>query len=77
MEKRLFKSLALAFTFLLSFASQAQNASPEMADVMRANGKIYVVVAVLLIIFVGMIVYLISLDKKANRLQNELNDLKK
>ena len=77
MEKRFFKSLAIAFTFLLSFTSQAQNASPEMADVMRSNGKIYVVVTVLVIIFVGMIVYLISLDKKANRLQNELNDLKK
>jgi CcmD family protein len=77
MEKRLFKSFAVVFAFLLSFAGQAQNASPEMADLMRNNGKIYVVVAVLVIIFVGMIVYLISLDKKANRLQSELNDLKK
>lgn len=77
MEKRIFKPVALAFALLLSFVSNAQNASPEMADVMRANGKIYVVVTVLVIIFVGMIVYLISIDKKASRLQKEFDELKK
>lgn len=41
----------------------------EMADQMRANGKIYVVVAVLLIILIGLLVYLISIDRKVSRLE--------
>jgi len=79
MEKRYFKSLALVFSVFASFFASAQEAAtrPEMADAMRADGKIYVVVAVLLIIFTGIVVYLISIDRKANRLQNELNELKK
>jgi len=77
MEKRIFKSVALIFALLLSVIGKAQDSSPAMADVMRENGKIYVVVTVLVIIFVGMIVYLISIDKKASRLQKELDELKK
>lgn len=41
----------------------------EMADMMRSNGKIYVVVAVMTIIFVGIILFLIRLDRKISRLE--------
>lgn len=77
MEKRVAKSVAFLVALFFSLASSAQNANPEMADAMRANGKIYVVVAVLAIIFAGIVVYLISIDKKAARLQKDLNELKK
>ena len=46
--------------------------SVEMADAFRENGKIYVVVAVVVIIFAGLFVYLISLDKKVSRLEKKL-----
>jgi hypothetical protein len=45
--------------------------SPEMADVMRSNGKIYVVVTVCLIILLGLLVYLISLDRKISRIEKQ------
>ncbi len=54
---------------LLSFAGMAQEV--EMADTMRAEGKIYVVVGVILIIFIGLIVYLMRLDKKLSKMENE------
>ena len=38
-----------------------------MADAMRANGKIYVVVAVLATIFAGIFAYLIVLDRKITK----------
>jgi CcmD family protein len=44
---------------------------PEMADVMRSNGKIYVVVTVLATIFAGIFGYLVYLDRKISRLENE------
>ena len=41
----------------------------EMADVMHENGKIYVVVAVILTIFAGIILYLVRIDKKIAKLE--------
>jgi hypothetical protein len=40
-----------------------------MADTLRSNGKIYVVVAVLVTIFLGIIIYLVRLDKKITALE--------
>lgn len=54
---------------LLSFSLSAQDI--PMADEMRANGKIYVVVAVLVTILLGMIIYLISIDRKLKKLEKE------
>lgn len=68
MLKKLLFSLTLAlFCFR---AAVAQNV--EMADAMRANGKIYVVVVVAAIVVITMLAYLISIDRRVNRLeQNE------
>ncbi len=54
---------------LMSFSLAAQDIS--MADEMRANGKIYVVVAVLTTILLGMIIYLITIDRKLKKLEKE------
>lgn len=43
----------------------------EMADAMRQNGKIYVVVAVILLIFSGMIAYLYRIDRQVSKLEKE------
>ena len=47
----------------------AQPSETEMADIMRSNGKIYVVVAVLVTILTGLILYLISLDRRIRRME--------
>jgi len=41
----------------------------DMADAFRADGKIYVVVAVIAIIFVGIAATLIHLDRKISRVE--------
>lgn len=38
---------------------------------MRSNGRIYVVVAVLVCILIGLLIYLIRLDRKMRRLERE------
>ncbi|MCD6012683.1 MAG: hypothetical protein K0Q79_2545 [Flavipsychrobacter sp.] len=48
-------------------------AETEMADTMRSNGKIYVVVTVLAVIFAGIFAYLVYLDRKISRLEKEKN----
>jgi hypothetical protein len=54
---------------LFSSIAFAQDAKPEMADVMRGNGKIYVVVAVCLTILIGLFIYVFLLDRKISRLE--------
>jgi len=46
-----------------------QREKPQMADAMRSNGKIYVVVLVLLIILTGLFIYLVGLDRKISRME--------
>ena len=49
----------------------------EMADQLRAEGKIYVVVTIVLIVLAGLIFYLFLLDKKVKKLEKLLSDKKK
>ena len=50
-----------------------RNNRVEMADAMRAEGKIYVVVAVLGVIFAGMLAYVVVVDRKVSRLEKEID----
>lgn len=45
-----------------------------MADTFRSEGKIYVVIAVILILLFGMFFYLFRLDSKVNRLDEEIKN---
>lgn len=67
------RKLLFIFSFLIfSAALHAQDSSNvPMADAMRSNGKIYVVLAVILTIFAGIILYLVRLDRKLTRLEKE------
>ena len=51
--------------------AQTDPANVQMADTMRSNGKIYVVVAVILTILAGLVLYIVRLDKKISRLEKE------
>lgn len=63
----------MAFLLLLTNVGLCQDAVPDepvqMADAFRANGKIYVVVAVVVTIVAGVVIYLINLDRKISRLE--------
>ncbi|SNS34178.1 CcmD family protein [Belliella buryatensis] len=51
-----------------------QNSKIEMADLMRSEGKIYVLVGVIGIVFAGILVYVISTDRKAARLEQLIKE---
>lgn len=61
----------LTTIFLLLITAGCASAETEMADTMRSNGKIYVVVVVLATIFAGIFAYLVYLDRKINKLEKE------
>jgi len=72
---------AFIFAMVWSLAVSAQTeptaGQPEMADVLRSNGKIYVVVTALVIIFTGIVIYLFSLNAKLSKLEKLVRDSKK
>lgn len=55
----------------LGAKAQGEANSETMASAMRSNGKIYVVVAVLLTIMAGLIAYMIRVDRKISKLEKE------
>jgi len=61
----------LGTIFLLLITASVASAETEMADTMRSNGKIYVVVVVLATIFAGIFTYLVILDRKITKLEKE------
>jgi CcmD family protein len=81
--KKLFTFLLLAFSLTALAqekipvnASDYANSSVEMADLMRSEGKIYVLVGIIVIVFVGIIVYLISTDRKISQIEKNLPQIK-
>ncbi len=46
-----------------------QNTTVEMATGLRSSGKIYVVVAVISVIFIGLLVYLFTIDKRLKKIE--------
>ena len=66
--KRIISTLLLGFIFV---ASNAQTVAPTSLDIMKSNGKIYVVVAVVLTILLGLFTYVWNLDRKITKLENK------
>jgi uncharacterized membrane protein len=69
--KQIIFFLSCLFLSFTSLAQAVTNDDATMASTMRSNGKIYVVVAVLLTILIGLILYLINIDRKISKLENE------
>jgi len=69
MSKLLIRFGFFILGLVLSAVCFAQDNKPEMADAMRSNGKIYVVVAVCLTILIGLFIYVFLIDRKISRLE--------
>lgn len=66
------KKSILALMLLLSSVNLfAQTDSVEMADALRSNGKIYVVVLCIVIILAGLLFYLFSLDRRLKKIEKK------
>ena len=66
------KLISGMFFMLFSMVTMAQEKNNvEMADLMRSNGRIYVVIAVMLLILIGLMLYLVRLDRKISKLERD------
>ncbi|MDB5013621.1 MAG: hypothetical protein JWQ25_1823 [Daejeonella sp.] len=66
------KKVVFTLIITLLYVSQvfAQSAEKvEMADALRSSGKIYVVVAVASVVFIGLALYLFSIDNRLKKIE--------
>lgn len=66
------KHKSIYLTFLLLMVAtfvQAQESTVAMADTLRSEGKIYVVVGVVMLLVAGLLGYVIYLDRKLSRIE--------
>lgn len=59
----------LLMTGLSAFAQQSDGV--EMADALRSSGKIYVVIATVAIVFIGLAIYLFSMDRRLKKIEKD------
>lgn len=67
--KRLVLTFFACMFTLLSIAQPATAQQGAPTDFMRSDGKIYVVVAVIVVIVIGLFIYLVNLDRKITKLE--------
>ncbi len=70
---RLFSRCLTIMLLLISFVASAQQQNTETGPVnelFRSNGKIYVIVGILVIIFLGIVLFLVNLDRKIKKLED-------
>ncbi len=68
------RSIVILALLLYGATVSAQPAAPAMADAMRQDGKIYVVIAVIAVIFVCLAFFLIYLERKISRLERKVRN---
>jgi len=60
----------LLFLLMCSTAVFAQSdAGVQMDDALRSSGKIYVVIAIVCIIFAGLAIFLFSIDRRLKKIE--------
>ena len=66
---KLKKILTVLLLLLVTIVTNAQDTTKPNGDFMRSNGRSYVVIAVMLTILTGLVLYLIRLDRKLSKLE--------
>ena len=67
-------AIFLLFSGFIANAQTSDANAIEMADAMRTSGKIYVVVLVVIVVFCGLLLYTVLIDRKVSRLEKEIRD---
>lgn len=67
-NRKIFVILLLHF---LAITTYGQNTD---ADFMSSIGKIYVVVAVIVAVFIGIVIFLVYLDRKLTKLEDQIKE---
>ncbi len=67
---KLKRIVVIVVMVFISYYVNAQSVAVK-PDIMRSNGKIFVVMTVIVIIMTGFFIYLISVDRKLSKLEKK------
>jgi hypothetical protein len=70
------KKIYILLFLFTAIVANAQQPQVEMADTFRQEGKIYVVITVLSIVFACIIGVLLFIERKLSRLEKEIKENK-
>jgi CcmD family protein len=70
MMKKFIFTLVLTLSYSLNLLAQNSN-GVDMADALRSSGKIYVVVSVISVVFIGIAIYLFSIDSRLKKIEKQ------
>jgi uncharacterized membrane protein YdjX (TVP38/TMEM64 family) len=68
--KRIAIALLLGLIHLAAFA-QDLTTNEASNDLMRSNGKIFLVMTIVVVLIAGLLVYLITIDRKISKLEKK------
>ena len=68
------ETISCIFTFLFLLTQNLLFAQSSHDQFMRSNGKIYVVIGVLISIFIGFVIFMIFMERRLKKLEKELNE---
>ncbi len=74
MKNIVIKIKKITAILILLLMNQILHAQGQSLDFLRSTGKIYSVVVVILIIFIGIIIFLYRLDNKLTKLENHIKN---
>lgn len=69
--KKLKQLLLIALLLLANHTMLFAQDTPKSQGIMYSNGRIYVVVAVMVTILIGLLLYLVRLDRKISKMEKE------
>lgn len=68
------KKFSIIFVLIFTLIIQSLQAQSTEVDFLRSTGKIYTVVFVILILFIGIFIFLKSIDHKLTKLENHIKN---
>lgn len=66
------KFLSYLFLIMTMIAGAQETAAPQMADALRQDGKIYIVITVIGLIFLALVFFLLYIERRVKKLEEEL-----
>jgi uncharacterized transporter YbjL len=66
------KKISLLLLVFMTGLLNAQATEPQMADTFRAEGKIYVVITVIGMIFAALVIFMVILERKLKKLEDKI-----
>lgn len=73
MTKKILSLIMICLTLCVSGQSLPGVSGPQMADTFREDGKIYVVIAVIAIVFLALVAFLVYIERKLKGIEEKVS----